>query len=148
VTTIDAPISGGPQRARTGELAGKVSGDAAAIGRAQLVLDHLASNCFSFGATPGRAAAMKQLNDLLAGIPLAAAAEVIALGEQLGLDAKTMLNTSRSSGQSWIASDRLRRDIDGHTAPSAHLDILAKDSRLALELCEQHARACPQLGKH
>lgn len=38
-----------------------------------------------------------------------------------------------SSGQSWIAGDRLPRAIAGDLAPRAHTTLLAKDARLAIE---------------
>ena len=39
----------------------------------------------------------------------------------------------RSSGQSWIGSDRMRRAIGGDLAPRAHVTLLEKDTRLAVE---------------
>ena len=39
----------------------------------------------------------------------------------------------QSSGQSWIASDRMRRALAGDYAPRAHVTLLHKDSRLALD---------------
>ena len=43
----------------------------------------------------------------------------------------------QSSGQSWIGSDRMRRAIAGDLAPRAHTTLLAKDSRLALEMAAE-----------
>ena len=39
----------------------------------------------------------------------------------------------QSSGQSWIGSDRMRRALAGDYAPRAHVTLLEKDTRLALE---------------
>ena len=85
------------------------------------------------GDKPGLAQTMKLVNNLLAGINLAGAAEALALAETLGLDLATTLDViEQSSGQSWIGSDRLRRAIAGDYAPRAHTTLLAKDTRLAL----------------
>ena len=52
----------------------------------------------------------------------------------MGLDAGRTLDViEQSSGQSWIGSDRLRRAIAGDYAPRAHVTLLEKDTRLALE---------------
>ena len=65
---------------------------------------------------------------------LAGAAEALALAVKLGLDpARTLDVIEQSSGQSWIGGDRLRRAIAGDYAPRAHVTLLHKDTRLALE---------------
>ena len=90
---------------------------------------------FRVGERPGDGARTKLVNNLLAAINLAGAAEAIALAERLGLDpARTLDVIEQSSGQSWIGSDRMRRAIAGDLAPRAHTTLLAKDSRLALEM--------------
>src|SRR5690606_12909083 len=63
----------------------------------------------------------------------AGAAEALALAGQLGLDpALTLGVIERSSGQSWIGSDRMRRALAGEAAPLAHMTLLAKDTGLAV----------------
>ena len=82
---------------------------------------------------PGDGARTKLVNNLLAGINLVGAAEVLALAGRMGLDLTTTLDViERSSGQSWIGSDRMRRAIDGDLAPRAHVTLLEKDTRLAV----------------
>ena len=99
------------------------------------LLEALSSKLFRVGERPGDGARTKLVNNLLAAINLAGAAEAIALAERLGLDpARTLDVIEQSSGQSWIGSDRMRRAIAGDLAPRAHTTLLAKDSRLALEM--------------
>ena len=82
---------------------------------------------FRIGARPGDGARTKLVNNLLAGINLAGAAEAMALAERLGLDpARTLDVIEQSSGQSWIGSDRMRRAIAGDFAPRAHVTPAAK----------------------
>ncbi|NDG14114.1 MAG: NAD(P)-dependent oxidoreductase, partial [Betaproteobacteria bacterium] len=58
----------------------------------------------------GDGARVKLVNNLLAGINLVGACEAMVLAEKMGLSTETALSLiERSSGQSWIASDRLRR---------------------------------------
>src|SRR6202008_2723774 len=132
---LDAPISGGPARARAGQLSMMVAGTSAAFERAQPVFDALAARVFNVGAAPGLGATMKLVNNLLAGAYLAAGAEAFAIGRKAGLDPQTMAQVfGASSGQSWILDDRLARLNVGDARPRAQMHILAKDVRLAVEL--------------
>jgi 3-hydroxyisobutyrate dehydrogenase-like beta-hydroxyacid dehydrogenase len=81
---------------------------------------------------------MKLVNNLLAAINLAGAAEALALAERVGLDpSRTLEVIEQSSGQSWIASDRMRRAIAGDLAPRAHTTLLTKDTQLGLSMAAQ-----------
>ena len=92
---------------------------------------------FRISETPGDGARTKLVNNLAAGINLVAAAEVLALAQRLGLDqAATLAVIEESSGQSWIGSDRMRRALAGDLAPRAHMTLLEKDTRLALQAAQ------------
>lgn len=130
---LDAPMSGGPARARDGSMSLMVSAEDAVWSRWQPLLGQLAARLFRVGTQPGDGARTKLVNNLLAAINLAGAAEALRLAEALGLDAaRTLAVIEQSSGQSWIASDRARRVLAGDHAPRAHMRLLAKDSALAL----------------
>jgi 3-hydroxyisobutyrate dehydrogenase len=144
---IDAPMSGGPARARAGSMSLMVACDPALFERRRALLEALSSRLFRVGERPGDGARTKLVNNLLAAINLAGAAEAIALAERLGLDpARTLDVIEQSSGQSWIGSDRMRRAIAGDLAPRAHTTLLAKDSRLAMEMAAAAGFAAP-LGR-
>lgn len=133
IDAIDAPMSGGPLRARDGSMSLMVACPDAVFERWQPLLAQLSSRLFRVGTRPGDGARTKLVNNLLAAVNLAGAAEALALAARLGLDpARTLSVIEQSSGQSWIGSDRLRRALAGDTAPQAHMTLLAKDSRLAL----------------
>jgi putative dehydrogenase len=133
VHTLDAPMSGGPARARAGTMSLMLAGPAAVADRHARLLADLSDAVFRVGERVGDGARTKLVNNLLAGINLAGAAEVLALAGRLGLDARTTLGViERSSGQSWIGSDRMARALAGDTAPRAHMTLLAKDTGLAV----------------
>ncbi len=141
---IDAPMSGGPERAGDGTMSLMVACDAVLFERWQPVLLTLASRLFRVGERAGDGARTKLVNNLLAAVNLAGAAEALALAQKLGLDAAaTLAVIEQSSGQSWIGSDRLRRALAGDTAPRAHLALLAKDSALALGAAQAAGAAVP-----
>lgn len=132
VDSLDAPMSGGPARARAGTMSLMVAGAATVVQRHQAVLSTLAQPVFDLGERLGDGACTKLVNNLLAGINLVGAAEAMALASQLGLDLPRTLDVvERSSGQSWIGSDRMRRALVHDLAPRAHMTLLAKDTGLA-----------------
>ena len=132
---LDAPMSGGPVRARDGTMSLMLAGPAELQARFQPLLDTLASHVFRVGERIGDAARTKLVNNLLAGINLVGAAEALALAYRLGLDPSFTLDViEQSSGQSWIGSDRMRRAVAGDLAPRAHVTLLEKDTRLAMQM--------------
>ncbi len=147
---IDAPMSGGPLRARQGRMSLMVACAQGVWARWQPLLQQMAEPVFHVGHTAGAGARTKLVNNLLAAINLAGACEAIALAEKMGLDAATTLQVvEASSGQSWIGSDRLRRALDASrpldAPPLAQTALLAKDSTLALQAARQ-AGVEPLLG--
>lgn len=132
VDTLDAPMSGGPARARDGNMSLMVAGADAAVARCEALLQALSSKVFRISTRPGDGARTKLVNNLLAGINLVGAAEVMALAQRMGLNLERTLDViGQSSGQSWIGMDRMRRAIAGDLAPRAHMTLLAKDTGLA-----------------
>ena len=132
---IDAPMSGGPARARAGSMSLMVACAEAVFDRHETVLRELSSRLVRVGERIGDGARTKLVNNMLAGVNLAAAAEALALAERLGLDARRTLQVfEQSSAQSWIASDRLPRALDGDFEPRAHTSLLAKDTTLAMAM--------------
>jgi 3-hydroxyisobutyrate dehydrogenase len=143
-SAIDAPISGGPQRAREGVMSMMLAADPAQLARLKLLLDRMAARCFEISSQHGDASKAKLVNNLVAGINLAAAAEGLALARELGMDERQMLALmSASSGQSWIGDDRLRRALDDDYEPRAQTHVLTKDLTLATGLAREHGYPVP-----
>ena len=141
---IDAPMSGGPVRARDGRMSLIVAAPDGVLERHAPLLSALSTKVFRISERLGDGARTKLVNNLLAGINLVGAAEVLALAEHLGLDLSTTLDViEQSSGQSWIGSDRMRRAIAGDLAPRAHVTLLEKDTRLAVQAARAAGFAGP-----
>ncbi len=137
VHTIDAPMSGGPVRAADGTMSLMVACPVNVFERHQSLINALSNKVFRISEKPGDAARTKLVNNLLAAINLTGAAEVMVMAQKMGLDlAKTLAVIEQSSGQSWIGSDRMRRALQGDYAPRAHMTLLEKDSRLAVEAAQ------------
>ena len=135
VATLDAPMSGGPERAALGTMSLMVAGADAVFERHQALLNALANPVFRISQRVGDGARTKLVNNLLAGINLVGAAEALALAERMGLDGgRTLQVMAASSAQSWIASDRMTRALAGDWAPRAHMTLLEKDTGLAQQM--------------
>jgi L-threonate 2-dehydrogenase len=74
---LDAPISGGALRAGEGTLTVIASGSPAAHAQARPAFRAIAAKIYELGDEPGQAAAFKMINQLLAGVHIAAAREAI-----------------------------------------------------------------------
>lgn len=128
---VDAPISGGPVRAGNGELLIVVGADESTLETVRPVLDHLASTLTIVGPRPGDGQALKTINQLLAGVHIAAAAEAIALARGLGLDPAVVIEAlSQGAAGSFMFADRGPRMLqayNGGAEVKSRVDIFVKD---------------------
>ena len=133
--SIDAPMSGGPLRATEGTMSLMVACSHVLFERYEPILRQMSSRLFFIGERPGDGARIKLVNNMLAAINLAGAAEALALAGRIGLDpALAQAVIEQSSGASWIGSDRMPRALAGDLAARAHVSLLAKDSALAVAM--------------
>ena len=125
---LDAPISGGAQRAAQGELTILASGSAAAFAKARPALDAMAAKLYELGDAPGQGAAFKMVNQLLAGVHIAAASEAITFAARQGLDLRKVYEViTASAGNSWMFENRMPHVLDGDYAPRSAVEIFVKD---------------------
>ncbi|MEU6141219.1 NAD(P)-dependent oxidoreductase [Streptomyces sp. NPDC047081] len=133
VLTVDAPVSGGPVRAGNGDLLIVVGAEDVALKAARPVLDLLASTLTVVGPRAGDGQAMKAVNQLLAGVHIAAAAEAIALARGLGLDPGTVVESLKhGAAGSFMFADRGPRMVETYDdgpepEVKSRLDIFVKD---------------------
>lgn len=132
---LDAPVSGGAAKARTGEMTVMASGSAAAFDAAQPVLDGMATRVWRLGGEPGIGATVKVVHQLLAGVHIAVAAEAMALGIRAGADPQALYDVVTSAaGNSWMFENRMARVLAGDDAPRSAVDIFVKDLGLVTEM--------------
>ncbi|WP_378942010.1 L-threonate dehydrogenase [Mesorhizobium sp. ANAO-SY3R2] len=125
---LDAPISGGSARAAKGQLSVMASGRPDAFRQAELALDAMAETVFRLGDRAGPGSAMKSVNQLLAGIHIAATAEAFAFGLAQGVDADQIMQViPRCAGSSWMFENRGPYIAAGDYRPHSAVDIFVKD---------------------
>jgi putative dehydrogenase len=131
---LDAPVSGGPVRAREGALSVMASGSPAAFAAAEPVLSAIAAKVWRLGDAPGVGSTVKMVNQLLAGVHIAAAAEALALGIRAGADPNTLFEViGASAGSSWMWQNRVPHILAGDDTPLSAVNIFVKDLGIVLD---------------
>ena len=148
IALVDAPLSGGPVRARAGDLLILVGGEPDAVGRVRPVLERLGSTVTTVGAHPGDGQALKTVNQLLCGVHIAAAAEALALADALGLDRGAALEAlNQGAAASFMLGNRGPRMLEAYDEDGAEvlsrLDIFVKDLGIVGDAARAHGLATP-----
>lgn len=131
---LDAPVSGGVVRAAEGSLTIMASGHPQAFEKANPVLSALAAQVYWLGDACGRGSSVKMINQLLAGVHIAAAAEAIAFGVKAGIDPQVLYEViSHSAGSSWMFQNRVPHMLSGDYTPLSAVEVFVKDLGIVLE---------------
>jgi 3-hydroxyisobutyrate dehydrogenase-like beta-hydroxyacid dehydrogenase len=131
---LDAPTSGGKAGAQAGTMTIMASGSDAAFARAQPVLDAISTKVWRLGDRVGVGSTVKMVNQLLAGVHIATAAEALALGIRAGADPRTLFEViSSSAGSSWMWQNRVPHILDGDDTPLSAVNIFVKDLGIVLD---------------
>lgn len=132
---LDAPISGGAARAAAGEITMMTAGRPEAHAACGPLLDAMASRVYRLGERAGAGSKVKVINQLLAGVHIAAAAEAMALGLREGVDPAALYEViTHSAGNSWMFENRMAHVLAGDYTPLSAVDIFVKDLGLVLDM--------------
>lgn len=144
VLYLDAPVSGGQQRAAAGQLTVLASGSRDAFAKARPVLDATAAIVHDLGEEAGIGASFKIVNQLLAGVHIAAACEAIVFARRLGLDIDKVYDViTGSAGNSWMFENRVPHILKGDYSPRSAVDIFVKDLGIVGDLARQQTFPLP-----
>jgi 3-hydroxyisobutyrate dehydrogenase-like beta-hydroxyacid dehydrogenase len=131
---LDAPVSGGAVGARGGSMTVMASGSPVAFERAAPALEAMASKVWRLGDEPGVGSTVKMVNQLLAGVHIAVAAEAMALGIRAGADPRTLFEViSSSAGSSWMWQNRVPHILEADDTPLSSVNIFVKDLGIVLD---------------
>ena len=88
----------------------------------------MAAKLYELGDAAGQGAAFKMINQLLAGVHIAAASEAIAFAAKQGLDIRKVYEViTASAGNSWMFENRMPHVLDGDYTPRSAVEIFVKD---------------------
>lgn len=131
---IDAPISGGAAKAASGQMTMMTSAKPEAYAAADAVLNAMAGKVYRLGDQAGAGSKVKIINQLLAGVHIAVAAEAMALGLREGVAADALYEViTNSAGNSWMFENRMAHVLAGDYRPLSAVDIFVKDLGLVLD---------------
>lgn len=141
---LDAPMSGGRARAESGELTFMSSGNAGAFAAAESILSATSAKVFRLGEKAGIGSLVKTVNQLLAGVHIATAAEAMALAAKAGADTRAVYEViSASAGNSWMFGNRVPHMLDDDYTPLSAVEIFVKDLGLVLNTGHEHRLPLP-----
>jgi 3-hydroxyisobutyrate dehydrogenase-like beta-hydroxyacid dehydrogenase len=136
IAMLDAPVSGGSQRAEAGQLAVIAGGDAATFARCRGVFKAMSRHQFHVGAS-GQGLALKLVNNMLIQVNTVAIAEAFVMGAKAGLAPETMYEVIRvSTGASFALDYRVPRMLSGNFKPGGTIDISYKDQELETQFAK------------
>ncbi len=136
---VDAPVTGGANRAMRGELTIMVSGDPEDVELATPILDCISGRIQVLGNQVGQASQIKLINQQLSGIHIAATAEAMTLAKSIGVDLNKMYQIiSRSTGSSWMFEDRGQQVVSGDYKIRSSINIVLKDLEIVASEAKEH----------
>ena len=141
---IDAPVSGGAAKAAAGQMSVMASGDPAAFARCERLFGAIAGKLYCVGDMPGQGSKVKMINQLLAGVHIAASAEAMALGLRAGCNADALYEViSNSAGSSWMFQNRVPHILAGDYTPLSAVNIFVKDLGIVLDYAKKSVFPLP-----
>jgi len=137
VLYLDAPISGGSLKAAEGALTMMASGSSPSFDAAKPTLDTIAQTVYRLGDEAGPGSAMKAVNQLLAGVHIAAMGEALTFGISQGVDVARIVEViSKCAGTSWMFENRAPHVINGDYTPHSAVNIWLKDLGIVLDVAK------------
>jgi len=132
---VDAPISGGAAKAASGEMTMMTAAKPEAYAKCEQALNDMAGKVYKLGDNAGAGSKVKIINQLLAGVHIAAAAEAMALGLREGVPPEALYEViTHSAGNSWMFENRMAHVLAGDYTPLSAVDIFVKDLGLVLDV--------------
>ena len=141
---VDAPVSGGVPRARTGELAIMFGGPAQTLERVRPVLQAMGSSIAHTGGV-GSAHAMKALNNLVSAGGFLIGVEAMIIGQQFGLDPNVIVDVlNASTGMNNSTQKKFKQFVLSRGFNSGFgLDLMVKDLGIALGMANDAGTPTP-----
>jgi 3-hydroxyisobutyrate dehydrogenase len=144
IAMIDAPVSGGVGRARTGMLAVMTGGDPALADSLAPVLDAMCGTRIHVGPL-GAGHAMKALNNYVSAAGLLAACEAVRVAESFGIDGQHALDAlNASTGRNNSTENKVGQFVlSGAYNSGFSYALMRKDLETALNLAQDLNMSVP-----
>ena len=131
---LDTPVSGGQPAARAGTMTVMGSGSPQGFDKAKPVLDAIGGKIWRLGDAVGVGSTVKMVDQLLAGVHIATAAEAMALGIRAGADPQALYDVIvTAAGNSWMFQNRVPHILSGDDKALSAINIFVKDLGIVLD---------------
>lgn len=131
---LDAPVSGGPSRALTGELTMMIGGDDAAVKQVQSLLSDIAAQVEHVGRA-GSGSIAKLLNNYVALWGMVGVSQAFLAASKMDIEPDRLYQVmAKSSGRSYSLDRNYPKIRDRQFKPNFALALAEKDLTLALDL--------------
>jgi 2-hydroxy-3-oxopropionate reductase len=142
IDMLDAPVSGGQEKAQSGTLAIMVGGKEEIFNYCKPVLEVLGKPVLVGDIGAGQTA--KLVNQAIVAVNIAIVAEAFLLGKKAGVDPEKIFNAIKGGlAGSQCLTDKLPRMFNGNFDPGFRLRLHAKDLNNVLQTSQELHNAMP-----
>jgi 2-hydroxy-3-oxopropionate reductase len=143
VEMLDAPVSGGQEKAQAGTLAIMVGGRKEVFEECKAILDVMGGSVTLVGDI-GAGQTTKLANQVVVAINIAAVAEALIMGKKAGVDPENIFNAIRGGlAGSQCLNDKAPRMFEGRYDPGFRIRLHVKDLANVLETSRELHTAMP-----
>ncbi|MFB0508231.1 MAG: 2-hydroxy-3-oxopropionate reductase [Thermodesulfobacteriota bacterium] len=143
VEMLDAPVSGGQEKAQAGTLAIMVGGKQGVFEECKPILDVMGGSVTLVGDI-GAGQTTKLANQVVVAINIAAVAEALIMGKKAGVDPENIFNAIRGGlAGSQCLNDKAPRMFEGRYDPGFRIRLHVKDLANVLETSRELHTAMP-----
>ncbi len=143
VEMLDAPVSGGQEKAQAGTLAIMVGGKQGVFEECKPILDVMGGSVTLVGDI-GAGQTTKLANQVVVAINIAAVAEALIMGKKAGVDPENIFNAIRGGlAGSQCLEDKAPRMFEGRYDPGFRIRLHVKDLANVLETSRELHTAMP-----
>ena len=143
VEMLDAPVSGGQEKAEAGTLAIMVGGKKEIFEECKEILDVMGGSVTLVGDI-GAGQTTKLANQIIVAVNIAAVAEALIMGKKAGVDPEAIFNAIRGGlAGSQCLEDKAPRMFEGRYDPGFRIRLHVKDLTNVLETSRELHTAMP-----
>ena len=143
VEMLDAPVSGGQEKAEAGTLAIMVGGKKEIFEECKGILDVMGGSVTLVGDI-GAGQTTKLANQIIVAVNIAAVAEALIMGKKAGVDPEAIFNAIRGGlAGSQCLEDKAPRMFEGRYDPGFRIRLHVKDLTNVLETSRELHTAMP-----
>jgi len=143
VEALDAPVSGGEEKAKSGTLAFMVGGKKEVFEKCKAILDVMGGSVTLVGDI-GAGQTTKLANQVIVAVNIAAVAEAMVLGKKAGVDPEKIFNAIRGGlAGSRCMEDKAPRMLKGNFTPGFKMKLHLKDLTNVFETSRKLHTAMP-----